>query len=486
MEDRNQSVYDGAGCGGGSRSLSFGGASGYRYDGLGERVLERIVKHAGVSGWPTWACATTGNGFAGNGQFVCGAVGAEGREPNAGDGHPWGESYGYDNWGNMMTKTVTVGSGTNFDVTPSTQNRLSNLSYDTAGEVTGDQFGNAYAYDAEGRLRSAGIGSYLYDGDGQRVKKTVSGATTLYWYGAGGLLDESDAAASTMAKQVKIAGLTVWSEAVGSTGRFLFHDHLGSVRLIGDAAGNLKDDYDYRPFGAVVADYGAAPTNNHYTFTGYESDQSESGTDYADFRNLSTSMSRFNRPDPYDGSYDPNNPQSLNRYSYALNNPLSYVDPLGLVICDWGPSDFGGEDYDNDPDCGVDGDGGSVVEVDASVTVYADGSGSDIVTLEGPVLYQLIDLSQWSAPNSGMPKPPMTPQQQHAQQRTQLNLKCAAATASSGALFVTAGLNEVGAAFTGEVTPVAAIFHGIAIGEGIAGGAFGIYAGFVCFAAAEF
>jgi hypothetical protein len=67
-----------------------------------------------------------------------------------------------------------------------------------------------------------------------------------------------------------------------------------------------------------------------------------------------------------------------------------------------------------------------------------------------------------------------------------LNLKCAAAAASSGALFVTAGLNEVGAGLTGEVTPVAAIFHGIAIGEGIAGGAFGIYAGFVCYQAAQF
>ena len=38
-------------------------------------------------------------------------------------------------------------------------------------------------------------------------------------------------------------------------------------------------------------------------------------------------------PDPYDGSYDITNPQSLNRYSYVLNNPLSSVDPLGLSDC---------------------------------------------------------------------------------------------------------------------------------------------------------
>jgi hypothetical protein len=34
-------------------------------------------------------------------------------------------------------------------------------------------------------------------------------------------------------------------------------------------------------------------------------------------------------PDPDMGSYDPANPQSMNRYSYVLNNPLAYVDPDG-------------------------------------------------------------------------------------------------------------------------------------------------------------
>jgi hypothetical protein len=70
------------------------------------------------------------------------------------------------------------------------------------------------------------------------------------------------------------------------------------------------------------------------------------------FRNLSPTMGRFNRPDPYDGSYDQSNPQSLNRYSYVLNNPLGYLDPLGLQVCynvvsrttiisgDYGQTDF--------------------------------------------------------------------------------------------------------------------------------------------------
>ena len=36
-------------------------------------------------------------------------------------------------------------------------------------------------------------------------------------------------------------------------------------------------------------------------------------------------------PDPYSGSYDMNNRQSLNRYSYVLSNhPLTFTDRLGL------------------------------------------------------------------------------------------------------------------------------------------------------------
>jgi hypothetical protein len=46
-------------------------------------------------------------------------------------------------------------------------------------------------------------------------------------------------------------------------------------------------------------------------FTGYESDAAESSTDYATFRNLSMSMGRFNRSDPYDGSYDPADPHHV-------------------------------------------------------------------------------------------------------------------------------------------------------------------------------
>jgi RHS repeat-associated protein len=214
-------------------------------------------------------------------------------------------------------------------VTASDKNQLSNLHYDSAGEVTEDQFGNDYSYDAEGRLLSAGGGTYVYDGAGNRVKKTASSTTTLYWPGAGSLLDESNSTGSTMARQVRFAGLLVWSGNVTTGGRFLFQDHLGSTRITATATGTLEDDADYLPFGSLATNYGT-PSGVHYTFTSYESDQNESSTDYAVFRNLETSMGRFNRPDPYDGSYDQTDPQSLNRYSYTANRVMNATDPFGL------------------------------------------------------------------------------------------------------------------------------------------------------------
>jgi RHS repeat-associated protein len=66
-------------------------------------------------------------------------------------------------------------------------------------------------------------------------------------------------------------------------------------------------------------------------FTGKERD-SESGLDYFGARYFGSALGRFTSPDPLMASAHASNPQSWNRYAYALNNPLRFVDPDGMDV----------------------------------------------------------------------------------------------------------------------------------------------------------
>src|SRR4051812_36999532 len=64
------------------------------------------------------------------------------------------------------------------------------------------------------------------------------------------------------------------------------------------------------------------------SFTGKERD-TESCNDYFGARYYASTMGRFLSPDPLDLSGMLENPQTLNRYTYGMNNPLIYDDPTG-------------------------------------------------------------------------------------------------------------------------------------------------------------
>lgn len=64
-------------------------------------------------------------------------------------------------------------------------------------------------------------------------------------------------------------------------------------------------------------------------FIGYERD-SETGLDFAQARYFAGAQGRFVSVDPLPASGRPGSPQTWNRYSYALNNPLRFNDSTGL------------------------------------------------------------------------------------------------------------------------------------------------------------
>lgn len=117
------------------------------------------------------------------------------------------------------------------------------------------------------------------------------------------------------------------SGALGGRSKQAFHpDHL-SVRVTTNSSGALVGQQGHYPFGES---WYSQNTTTKWQSTSYERD-SESGLDYAVFRYHASRLGRFMTPDPTPGWRG--NPQSLNRYSYVLNQPINLVDPLGLFPC---------------------------------------------------------------------------------------------------------------------------------------------------------
>ena len=118
-------------------------------------------------------------------------------------------------------------------------------------------------------------------------------------------------------------------------GRFsyLHQDGLGSVTAATDDRGLLVEDYRYRAFGEpTVLDaqgnvLSKSAIGNPFLFTGREFDQ-ETGLYYYRNRYYAQTLGRFLSQDSFPGN--PTNPRSWHRYTYAENNPINRLDPLGL------------------------------------------------------------------------------------------------------------------------------------------------------------
>lgn len=237
---------------------------------------------------------------------------------------------GYDGWSNLFQVTATKGMPTTLNQTVTTHNQFAGMTYDAAGNLTNDGQGDTYIYDDENRLLAASGWTYTYDGDGRRTIKcnscSSSSGGSLYWYGAGETaLVESNLAGTLTNEYILFNGrrLARRNNTVPAAPTFYFSDHLGSTSVTAGSAGTIKNESDFYPFGGEAMISDSLPQN--YKFTGKERD-SESGLDNFDSRYYSSSLGRFMKPDDPLLYWDRDNPQSLNLYGYALNNPTSNTD----------------------------------------------------------------------------------------------------------------------------------------------------------------
>jgi len=266
-------------------------------------------------------------------------------------------SYSFDEWGNIKNFAgLTLNYQTNASGAPTT-NRIDTdsqgygYSYDSAGNMT-TGMGQSFSYDGANRLKTAsnGTSSYGYDSDGKRVKKTENGTTTYYVYSSKlGQPVMEVTASSVQRAYVYGGGKLVAMQATDGQFYWLHTNHLGNSRAMTDASGNLTYKGQFDPYGATLTEWsGSGNTNlNTKKFTGYERD-SATGLDYANARMYNSARGRFMTPDPKGLSADHlRHPLSLNRYTYALGDPVNVVDPAGtsdvLAICvlvgEWGYED---------------------------------------------------------------------------------------------------------------------------------------------------
>ena len=121
-------------------------------------------------------------------------------------------------------------------------------------------------------------------------------------------------------------------------------DHLGSVRAVTDAEGEVLDTYDYMPYGSEFT----TDTDNitDYRFTGKEK-QTAFGISniYDSFARFQNTYGRFMSIDPKAESF-----YHISPYTYCAGDPVNLVDPDGKDIYrfDKDTGEFICEEYTND------------------------------------------------------------------------------------------------------------------------------------------
>jgi RHS repeat-associated protein len=227
--------------------------------------------------------------------------------------------------GHPATNQITAGNG---------------YTYHAAGNMTNDGF-HSYTYDAEGNILQVDGGqtaSYVYDALNRRVRAQTASATYEFMYDYAGRRTSSWYNPSSGNPGAGNEGRIYWDgtqiayRAYNGQTYFDHRDWLGTERMRTGYTGAVAATFTSLPFGDGAASTlpgGDPAIQDNASFATLDQDP-ESNTHHAQFRNYSPTQGRWLTPDPYSGSYDITNPQSMNRYAYVLNNPLTFTDPLGL------------------------------------------------------------------------------------------------------------------------------------------------------------
>ena len=259
-------------------------------------------------------------------------------------------TYAYDALGNRTTVTTTAsgsgrgsGSGSgNSIIIPYLANACNQytqiggllVSSDANGNLTSDQNGNTYTYDAQNRLVSARSGtntmSVSYDARNRVVSRTINGIVTSYAYDGWNLIEDYDASGNELARYIHGPQVDELLSKISPTGAVYYtQDGNQNVCALTDASGNVQERYTYDVYGAATITDASGNTltvsgvGNRFLFTGRELISQIGIYDYRN-RVYSATLGRFLQTDPIRFEAG-----DINIYRYVGNNPGNETDPSG-------------------------------------------------------------------------------------------------------------------------------------------------------------
>ena len=272
---------------------------------------------------------------------------------------PTTKSYTYDALGNIGTKAGISGTylyGQNHaqcsnDVGPHAVTTAGGqqFCYDANGNMTDGynftrQRARTLTWTSYNKPRSITEGpgavtlDFYYDEARARFKQVNSTGLTTFYVGS---LYEKQVTASqtTHVLYVRAGGSSVAihreHDDNNAETRYIHRDHIGSITEITDETALLAEELSYDPHGKrreidwedALNQVEAVETARCFTGHEYLDDVS---LIHMNGRIYDPDLGRFLSPDPF--IQEPANAQNLNRYTYVLNNPLSFTDPSGFFF----------------------------------------------------------------------------------------------------------------------------------------------------------
>lgn len=241
------------------------------------------------------------------------------------------EQYSYDPVGNRLGTTVDANNrlleDTDYLYQYDNNGNLTQKTHKTTGEIT------TFVYDTENRLvqvSKPGITAlYKYDPFGRRIEKSVNGILTKYLYDNEDIVLEYDGAGQMVASYTHGPGIDEPLSMERPGQEYYYHqDGLGSVTALTNNSGDLAQRYEYDSYGKIVTTLDPNLTQP-FSYTGREYDE-ETGLYYYRARYYDADAGRFISEDPIGLAGG-----DVNYFAYVGNNPVHFVDPLGLAVGDW-------------------------------------------------------------------------------------------------------------------------------------------------------